>query len=583
MERLKRVDVVVVGGGWTGLLMAKEITSRTSLSVVVLERGEPAPPPTGASMDELDHNIRYRMMQNIADETATHRHSTSDRAVPIRQYGSFNPGTGVGGAGEHWGCVSNRFYPSQFNLATYLRQKCGPDKLPPGLAVQDWPFSFADLEPDYWRAELLMGVGGKAGNLNGKILEGGNPMEGPRSHEYPNPPHPMSYFASLFTKASLDLGYHPYPIPSAALTRTYRNPDGVERPACLMCGYCSRYSCMIGAKAQPSNTLMPVLKTKKNFTLRTGCWVHRVLHRDGKAEGVSYTDASGQEFQQPADVVLLSSWTANNNRLLMLSKIGEQYDPATGKGTLGKNLTHQVGQGVELFFDKPMNNFMGAGGLGMGLGDFEADPGPNAPPTVLRGGTVRASSGGEGAIASWGKILPGETKANWGSEWKKAALNWHDRVCSLSSEGEHMAYRQNYLDLDPTYTDKFGDPLLRLTLNWTDHERAQGEFAVKIQTEIARAMGAKVGGAVRGVGKMYDVRYYQSTHVQGGVIMGSSPGNSVVNPWAQHWQLPNLWVTGGSVFPQNAAGNPTLTILAVTYRTADAFIDRYVKKPGALA
>jgi gluconate 2-dehydrogenase alpha chain len=393
----------------------------------------------------------------------------------------------------------------------------------------------------------------------------------------------MSYFASLFNKATLELGYHPYPIPSAALTRTYRNPDGVERPACLMCGYCSRYSCMIGAKAQPSNTLMPVLKTKKNFTLRTGCWVHRVMHRNGKAEGVSYTDASGQEFQQPADVVLLSSWTANNNRLLMLSKIGDQYDPATGKGTLGKNLTHQVGQGVQLFFDKPMNNFMGAGGLGIGLGDFEADPGPNAPATVLRGGTIRASSGGEGPIASWGKIVPGEAKSNWGSEWKKAALNWHDRVCDLTSEAEHMAYRQNYLDLDPTYTDKFGDPLLRLTLNWTDHERAQAEFVTKIQTEIGRAMGARLGGPVRGVGKLYDVRYYQSTHVQGGVIMGTSPETSVVNPWAQHWQLPNLWVTGGSVFPQNGSGNPTLTILAVTYRTADAFIDRYVKKPGALA
>jgi gluconate 2-dehydrogenase alpha chain len=583
MERLKPADVVIVGGGWTGLLMAKEITARTSLSVVVLERGQPAHPPDAATMDELDHNIRLRMMQNIADETVTHRYSSGDRAVPVRQYGSFNPGTGVGGAGEHWGCVSNRFYPSQFVLASHLREKYGAAKLPEGLAVQDWPFTYDDLEPYYWRAEQMMGVGGKAGNLNGRLIEGGNPMEGLRSREYPNPPHPMSYFAYLFNRAALNLGYHPYPIPSAALSRTYRNPDGVERPACLCCGYCSRYGCMIGAKAQPSNTLLPILKTKKNFTLRPGCWVRRVMHRDGKAEGVTYTDASGQDFEQPAEVVVLSSWTANNNRLLLLSRIGEPYDPATGKGTLGKSLTHQVGQGMHLFFDKPLNNFMGAGGLGMGIGDFEGDPGPNAPPGVLRGGAIRAGSGGEGPIASWGKIPLGEVESNWGSEWKKAALNWHDRSADLMCEAEHMAYQQNFMDLDPTYTDKFGDPLLRLTLNWTDHERGQAAFAIKIETEIGKAMGAKVGGPVRGVGKLYDVRYYQSTHVQGGVIMGTSPETSVVNSWLQHWQMPNLWATGGATFPQEGSGNPTLTILAVAYRAADAFIDRYLKKPGALA
>src|SRR6202050_95790 len=110
MERLKPVDVVIVGGGWTGLGMARDLIHRTPLSVVVLERGPSRSlADYGASMDEVDYAIRYRMMQNIAEETVTHRHSVRDPAVPVRQYGSFHPGTGVGGAGEHWTGMCFRF------------------------------------------------------------------------------------------------------------------------------------------------------------------------------------------------------------------------------------------------------------------------------------------------------------------------------------------------------------------------------------------------------------------------------------------------------------------------------------------
>src|ERR1700758_2266709 len=100
MTNLKPVDVVIIGGGWTGLAMGKEPVSRTAVSGLALERGGPRSTSDYAmDMDELDYNIRLRMMQNIAEETVTHRHSRKDTAAPVRQYGSFHPGTGVGGAG----------------------------------------------------------------------------------------------------------------------------------------------------------------------------------------------------------------------------------------------------------------------------------------------------------------------------------------------------------------------------------------------------------------------------------------------------------------------------------------------------
>src|SRR3984893_11298643 len=408
MERLKPVDVVIVGGGWTGLLMAKEIVHRTPLSVLVLERGGSARQDYSTTMDELDYLIRLRLMQNIADETVTHRHSVTDRAVPVRQYGSFDPGTGVGGAGEHWGGVSNRYRADQFSLLSHLREKYSRENLPENLMVQDWGVTYDDLEPYYWRAEQMMGVCGKAGNLRGTIIEGGDPFEAPRSYEFPNPPHKMSYFPTIFRKAAIDLGYRPYPIPTATLSQGYRNPDGITRPGCAYCGFCSRYGCMIGANAQPSNTLLPMLTNQKSFRLQTGAWVRRVIHRNGKAEGVSYVDTSGQEKLQPASVVMLASWTMNNSRLLLLSGIGEPYDPTTGKGTLGKNLTHQVTQQVQLFFDKPLNLFMGTGGLGCAIGEFAGDPAGLDPSSgILRGSEIRANSAGEGPISSFGKIPPG--------------------------------------------------------------------------------------------------------------------------------------------------------------------------------
>jgi gluconate 2-dehydrogenase alpha chain len=94
-------------------------------------------------------------------------------------------------------------------------------------------------------------------------------------------------------------------------------------------------------------------------------------------------------------------------------------------------------------------------------------------------------------------------------------------------------------------------------------------------------MGARVG-ETRGVGPRYSVTYYQSTHIQGGTIIGPSPETAVLNTFGQHWQVPNLFMTGGSTFPQSGSGNPTLTIIAMTYRTADALIDRYLKHQGSL-
>jgi len=586
MKSLPAVDVVIIGGGWSGLLMAKELGSRTSLSIVVLERGPSREPTDYANdMDELDYAIRLRMMQDLSQETVTLRHDTNERALPLRQHGAFLPGAGVGGSGEHWNAQCPRFLPDCFELLSRTNEKYGAQSLPDGHAIQDWGITYDELEPYYTKTEKLLGVSGKAGNLKGTKMEGGNIFEGWRSEEYPTPPTKVPYFAALFRDGAKSLGYHPYTAPSATISQSYTNPDGISRGACTYCGFCAKFGCMVGAKAQPTNLLLPIIQKRKNIALRTGAWVRRILFDSAPksaARGVTYISDLGEEVFQPAALVLLASWTFNNTRLLLLSGIGEPYNPASGRGTVGSNLTHQISiPAATAFFSKPLNRFMGSGSAGSLMSDFDGDVFDRGSLPFLRGGFFSARAYGFQPIGSFG-VLPRSVKATWGAEWKKAAVSYYDRTATITFTGEHLAYKHNFMDLDSTYKDKLGDPLLRLTLDWRDNERHMTDFAAAKAVEIARAMGAQEINPFSGL-RQYDATRYQSTHVQGGTIMGNSPDHSVVNPYLQHWQLPNLFILGGSTFPQNASANPTPTILAFVYRTADALVNRYLKNPGPLA
>src|SRR5690606_32005764 len=156
------------------------------------------------------------------------------------------------------------------------------------MTVQDYGLTYEELEPHYDRFEKLCGIGGKAGNLNGEIVEGGNPFEGPRSAEYPNPPMHMTFSQQQFEAATKEFGLKPFPGPSANMTEPYVNPLGCQLAPCSYCGFCEKYGCGNYSKASAQTTILPVLMKKPNFTLKTR---NEVLHvvRDstgGRATGV---------------------------------------------------------------------------------------------------------------------------------------------------------------------------------------------------------------------------------------------------------------------------------------------------------
>lgn len=583
--RLKPVDAVIIGFGWSGALLA-EVLSRAGLSVIALERGpyrdtaEDFPP--SRAPDELRYAVRHDLVVKPAENTITFRNRSDQTALPVRAWGSFLPASGAGGGGVHWNGQTWRFRPSDFTLRTTILERYGRRFLPPDLTIQDWGVTYETLEPYYDRFEYLCGISGKSGNLQGKIQPGGNPFEGPRARDYPTPPLTMPYAAALFAKAAAEGGYHPFPQPSANLSQAYTNPFGVTLGACSYCGFCERFGCGNYAKASPQTTLMPLLRRRPNFSLRTECMALAINH-DGagkKARGVTYKDASGEDFFQPAGIVLLAAYTFENIRLLLLSGIGAPYDPASGRGVVGRNYSYQTTSSVQLgFAERLLNPFIGAGALGMIVDDWNGEHYDHGPLGFIGGAYLAALATNSRPILNH-PTPPGTPR--WGAEWKRAVAKSYLRTTRLLASGSSLSHRGAYCDLDPSYRDRFGRPLLRLTFDFHPNDLRMSHFVTDRLAEIGRAMGPE-WLTIEKRQAPYSIVPYQSTHNVGGAIMGTDPETSVVNPYLQSWDCDNLFVVGASAFPQNASYNPTGTVAALALRTADAIIGRYLRAPGSLA
>lgn len=144
-----------------------------------------------------------------------------------------------------------------------------------------------------------------------------------------------------------------------------------------------------------------------------------------------------------------------------------------------------------------------------------------------------------------------------------------------------MSYRHHYLDLDPTYKDEFGDPLIRITFDFEDQDRELARFLSDRCAEIVKEMGANRVENLKELGP-YEITTYQSTHNTGGVIMGADPEISAVNNYLQMWDMDNLFVVGAANFPQNAGYNPNSTVGALAYRAAEGILQYWKKGSGLL-
>lgn len=583
VTKLKPVQAVVVGTGVVGSIVSMELAS-AGIQVLNLERGRMTDPQYDFAMphahDELKYERHSDIFQDLSRETLTFRNNISQTALPMREMGSFKPGEIVGGTAAHWGCHARRFLPDDFIVRSKHETRYGKKFIPDDMTIQDWGVTFDEFEPYYDQFEHIYGVAGKAGNLNGEIHKGGNPFEGARSREYPNPPTPRTTSGEMFAKACGSLGYTPFQNPAAAMTQPYVNLYKQHLGECMRGGFCSSTPCTQGAKASPLSAVLPALMKEKNYELRALCNVIKVnTDSDGKrATGVTYVDSQGRTFEQPADIVVLATYCFNNTRLLLLSGIGKPYDPVSNTGVVGRNYSYQTGGKVAVFFDdQEFNPFIGGGMIGTCIDDFNSDNFDHSDLGFVGGSYIAVQNSGFPPIK--GKLMPPGTP-RWGSGWKEAAAKYYRRSFQIGWHASCMSYRGHYLDLDPTYRDANGLPLLRMTFDWHQNEQKMSAFLRDKCVELAKAMNpTKIG--TNPIPSKYSIVPYQSTHNMGGTAMGTDPSTSVVNKHLQSWDVHNVFVIGGSNFPQNAGNPPTETIGMLACWGADAIKD-YAKKPGPM-
>ncbi len=557
---LKPVDVAVIGLGAAGGVAVLPL-ARAGLKVAGLEAGTWMNPAKDFKPDEIHNNVRQLVtsVPKAKNEVPTFRASPSS---PTRRGTTHPMMNAIGGTTIHYHAQSWRLKPWDFKTRSEVVKRYGASLIPKGSTLEDWPLSYDELEPYYDVVEHEIGVSGKAGNIQGKLDPAGNVYEGARQREYPMPPLRTCDYLEHMTAAAKKLGWKPFHSPSAINSRTYRG-----RPACAYHGYCDRGGCHINAKNSTAVTTIPEALKTKNLTIFDKAHVTRIVAgADGKVTGVSYL-RDGKEYFQPAKVVLLASYVYENTRLLLLSK-SKAYPNglSNNHGQVGKHYfghwDAQAGVGATALFPMDLNLWYGAMlSQGAVIDEWADDSFDHSGRGFIGGASlcvyVEKHPIAAAAMSTFGRA------PSWGSKWKSFVRENAGRWSSAYLQTNSFPYENTYLDLDTEVKDPLGDPVCRVTSGPKENEARAAAFAQDKMEEWYRAAGAieVVKGLPAGPAL--------STHAYGGTRMGDNPETNVTDRWGFSHETPNLGLLGGSVFGTSGARNPTLTIQALAWRTAE--------------
>lgn len=566
MSSTQQVDVVVVGAGAAGAIVAAEL-AKAGARVIALDKG---PQYTSDDFqlkhDEIRYYARGAIVPHVTTDPMTWRpdDASASQILPwvSGPLGTANPlhlppSLGTGGGSIHWGGACWRFRESEFRMKSTIVDRLGAEALPENHTLVDWPIGYQDLEPYYDKVEWELGISGRASNVRGEIRTDGNPWEAPRSRDYPMPPLRAGAADQRFAEACQRLGYHPFRSAAAIASVPFKG-----RPACVYCGFCHGYPCHVDAKTSTHVAILPEGLATGNLEIRDHCRVYRV-NRSGDGRqvvGVSYFDADGRSVDLEAGRVVLACYALENARLLLASGINKN-------GQVGRHyMTHAFGFFMGVLPDYT-NPFMGPLVAASAIEDFSGELVHEYDPSVLWGAPIISWTGDYQPIEV-AHAMPAAAP-RWGSGFKQWMHENYRRVWAMYSQTANIPTTASYVDLDPVARDPFGQPVLRMTHEWGDADKRAVSFLLGIKRKIAKEIGL-----VTQWEEDPAPGYHLSTHEVGTHRMGEDPENSVVDIFGRSHECQNLYVIGGGQFPSYHGYNPTQTIQALAYMTVDHMLDR---------
>jgi choline dehydrogenase-like flavoprotein len=463
---------------------------------------------------------------------------------------SWTRGRLLGGRTNHWNRVALRFAPADFNV----RSRTG--------VGSDWPITYDDLAPYYDKVEAFIGVYGTREGI-------------PSAPDGIFQPPPKPRCTDLMVqRGARNLGIPCIPGRAAILTRALNG-----RPPCHYCGQCVR-GCGMASTFSSGQAMIPQAQATGRLTVIPNAMAREVtVNKAGRVDGVVYIDkASRGERQVSCRAMILGASSCESARLLLNSKSALFPDGlANSHGVVGRYLMDTVGSGVTGHFPAlskmPPHNDEGTASVHLYIPWWKYD-------------RKNDYTGGYHVEIYGGRSMPSPNEFHavaaqfqgYGAGLKQACRETYGTTATLAGRGEMIPDERSYCEIDKDQKDDFGIPVLRFHFRWGDNELRMARDMNQNLRAIIEAAGGKVLSETGSEKSPYG---YLSpggvAHELGVVRMGKDPGSSVLNSFCQAHDVKNLFVTDGGCFTTNPDKNPTVTILAISWRAAEYLADEAKK------
>ncbi|CAN7681645.1 GMC family oxidoreductase [Pararhizobium sp. LjRoot255] len=534
-------DVVIVGAGPSGAVAAKRLAEE-GMSVICLEQGSY---PDYTKLRHSGLEFELTKAQHFSSNP-NRRKSPSDYPINVTD-SDIEPlmWNGVGGSSIIYTAAWHRLKPSDFRVRTV-----------DGIA-DDWPLSYADLEPFYARVENDFAVSGV----------GGDPAY-PPGFDIPLPPFPLGKMEKKLAEAHDRLGWHWWPGSNSIATVKH---NGLL--PCVRRGACA-WGCFDGAKASVDRTHWPTC-VRLGVKLVQNARVLRVeTGSDGLATGVTYVDReTGATHFQPGRIVIVSANGVGTPRLLLNSTSNDHPNGlANSSGLVGKRLMMHPYGTVSGLFDDFFENWQGP----YGQRAYSLEFAETRKDTNFYRGAKWQLMGMGGPLASVGSWPWGNNGDVWGENFHATVQKRFGRSAYWGIMAEDLPSEENMVALDPDVTDGQGMPAVKVTYKASQNTMDLLDFNLLRAAESMKEAGAY---EVSGTPLMRETGW----HILGTVRMGNDPRTSVVDSFGRSHDVPNVFIMDGSVMPTSGAVNPTGTVTALALRNSESIIENRRSQPVSRA